>query len=76
MKNLKKKKQVKQPSAARFATTFTAWIRTSASSASSKDKIFCNPTVKIFILSGRINPKLMQQFITKYKSSSQNKHIF
>jgi len=54
----KKNKQVKQPSAARFATTFTAWIRTSASSASSKDKIFCNPTVKIFILSGRKKSKI------------------
>lgn len=38
---------IKAPSAARFATTFTAWIRTSASSASSNDKILCNPTVGI-----------------------------
>ena len=37
------------PSAARLATTFTAWIRTLRSSDSSSDKIFCNPTVKLVI---------------------------
>lgn len=75
-KKQKKKKLVKQPSAARFATTFTAWIRTSASSASSKDKIFCNPTAKIFILLGRNKSKIDTTIYYKMQVKSSNTSIY
>ena len=42
-----------KPSQAKLAIIFTAWICASASSASSNDRIFCNPPAKISILSAK-----------------------